>query len=417
MNVYGVAITVALVVDYVLHTAAAVLNTRVLSRPVPDEVASLYGEEGLRRARNYVRAVSWDGFVERSVLLLLVFVFWFSGGFSWLDTLVRQWFTSELLRGLAYLGLLAVAHSAVSIPFDMYRTFVVETRFGFNLTTWQTFVADRVKGLALAVLLGGGLLAGLLSLFLHFGSSAWLWCWVVVVVFSLIIQWLGPSLILPLFNQFEPMPDGELKDAITRYATSVRFPLRSVYLVDGSRRSTRANAYFTGLGRRRRIALFDTLVQKHSTAEIVSVLAHEIGHYRLRHTAKGLLFGAAHAGIALFLFSVLLEHPALQQALLVAEPSLHVGLVGFVLLYTPVETALSALANRLSRKHEAAADRFALDTAPSPESLANAIKHLSAVNLAHPNPHWFHVGLNYSHPPLAQRLHAIHAYLEDARRA
>jgi len=407
MNAYGIVILLALLADYLLHTASDVLNVNALGDRVPDSIASLYGEEGLSRSRAYIPAATREAVVERSVSLIGLMLLWFFGGFSWLDSLVRQLFDGELARGIAYFGALALAYAALSIPFDAHRTFVTEARFGFNRTTRRTFVADRVKGLALSAVLGGALLAGVLLVLLRAGNIAWLVCWLMVVGFSLVVQWLGPAVILPMFNRFEPMPDGELRDAIVRYADSVRFPLQNVYLMDGSRRSTRANAYFTGLGRRRRIALFDTLVQKHSTDEIVAVLAHEVGHYRLRHVTKGLVFGAAHAGVALFLLSLLVDRSGLHQALLVTQPSLYVGLVGFILLYTPIETVLSVLTNFMSRRHEFAADRFAVDTAPKPESLADALKTLSVVNLTHPNPHRFHVVLNYSHPPLVQRLRAI----------
>ena len=417
MNLYGIVILLVLLADYVLRTIADVLNVKALGYRVPGSVAALYGEEGLVRSRDYVREATREAVFERSVALLVLVLFWFLGGFSWLDALVRQWFVGELARGLAYIGTLALAYAILSIPFDVHRTFVTEARFGFNRTTWRTFAADGAKGLVLGAMLGGALLSGVLLLFLHAGSIAWLLCWLVVVAFSLVVQWLGPALILPLFNRFEPMPDGELRDAVVRYADSVRFPLQNVYLIDGSRRSTRANAYFTGLGRRRRIALFDTLVQKHTTAEIVAVLAHEVGHYRLRHVTKGLLLGVAHSGVALFLLSLLVGRPGLHEALFVTQPSLHVGLVGFVLLYTPVETILSILANYMSRRHEFAADRFAVDTAPSPASLADALKTLAVVNLTHPNPHRFHVALNYSHPPLTQRLRSIEEHMATVEKA
>ena len=411
MNAYSIVMLIALLVDYVVHTIAAFLNVEQLSQPVPDDVAVLYGEQELNRARRYVRAATWEGLIECTVLLLALLLFLFSGGFAWVDSVVGRWFTGELLRGLAFLGLIGLAYAVLSLPFDIYRTFMTETRFGFNRTTWRTFAADRAKGLTLTVVLGGALLTGVLLLFLNMGSSAWLLCWLLVVAFSLAVQWLGPALILPLFNRFEPMPEGQLKDAIVRYADSVRFPLQNVYLIDGSRRSTKANAFFSGFGRHRRIAIFDTLAEKHSVAEIVSVLAHEVGHYQLRHITKGIVLGAAHSGLALYLLSLLVLRPQLHHALLVAEPSLHVGMVGFMLLYTPVELVLSAVENYVSRRHEYAADRYALDTSREPESLADALKTLSVVNPTHPIPHPLQVVLSYSHPPLVQRLHSIETHL------
>ncbi len=407
MNIYGVVILIALLAGHGLYVTSEYLNLRRLKLPPPHSVETLYGGEGIERARSYLRAVTQQSLLERSTALLVLLVFWLSGGFDWLDSLVRQLFAGELVRGLVFVGFVALAYMVVGIPFDVYRTFVTETRFRFNRTTWRTFLADRAKGLALAVVIGGLLLSGVLLLFLHAGGFAWLLCWLTVVAFSLVSQWLGPALILPLFNRFEPMPDGELREAILRYADSVRFPLQNVYVIDGSRRSSRANAYFTGLGRNRRIALFDTLIQQHSTDEIISVLAHEVGHYRLRHVTKGLLLGIAHAGVAFLLLDFFLRQPGLYEAFYVAEPSVYTGLVFFALLYTPIEIALSVFENLLSRRHEFEADRFALQTAPTPGSLRKALERLHVSNLAHPNPHPLHVVLNYTHPPLAYRLQAI----------
>ncbi len=412
MNIYGIVIFIALLVDYALHTVSETLNVRALDRHPPDTMASLYGSEALDRARRYIRAVTTQSTLERTVVLLVLLAFWFAGGFEWLDVLVRQWFTSELARGLVYIGLLIFGYILLSMPFDVYGTFVTETRFGFNRTTWQTFLSDRVKGLLITATIGGALLSGILLLFIHAGNIAWILCWLVVVVFSLVTQWLGPALLLPLFNRFEPMREGDLKESIMQYARSVRFPLQNVYVVDGSRRSSKANAYFTGLGRQRRIALFDTLIDRHSIDEIVSVLAHEVGHFRLRHITKGLVLGTVHAGVAFFLLDFFLGQPGLYQAFYLSQSSVYTGLVAFGLLYTPVETGLSIGANLISRRHEYEADRFAVNTAPQPGSLPTALKTLHVSNLTHPNPHWFHVFLNYSHPPLARRLEAIDEQLK-----
>ncbi len=413
MNVYGALILLALLVDFVLHSVADVLNVRALNGALPETVESLYRGEEHERAKRYVRTVTLAGCVETSVGLLATLAFWFLGGFGWLDGVVRQSLSSELARGLAYIGALALASSALDAPFDLHRTFVIEARFGFNRTTWRTFVADRLKGLAIAALIGGPLLAGVLLLFLRTGDDAWLLCWLAVVVFSVVTQWLAPSLILPLFNKFDPMPEGVLRDGILSYARSVAFPVQNLYVIDGSRRSSKANAYFTGLGRRKRIALFDTLIARYSVAEVVAVLAHEVGHYKRRHVMKGMLLSAAHAGLALYLLDHFLARPGLYEAFFVAQPSLYAGLVGFALLYTPVEFLLSVLVNRVSRGHEFEADRYAVATAPEPSGLATALQTLSVTSLAHPNPHSFYVALNYSHPPLARRLKAIDERLHE----
>jgi STE24 endopeptidase len=407
MNSYAIVLLLGQLLDYFVRTASDALNVAALRRHAPDSLAVLYGVEGLARSRSYIRLSTAESICERTVSLAALLAFWLLGGFGWLDLVVRGWFSDALAQGLAYFAVLAVGYGVLSLPFDLYRTFGVEARFGFNRTSVSTFVADRLKGAALVALLGGGLLGALLLLFLHAGGMAWLLCWLAVMAFSLVVQWLGPALILPLFNRFTPMPEGPLRDAIVAYADSVDFPLENVFVIDGSRRSSRANAYFTGLGRRRRIALFDTLIEQHPVEQIVAILAHEVGHYRLRHVAKGLLLGAAEAGLALFLLGVLLRQSGLYEALFVSGNPLHAGLVAFGLLYTPLGTVLSMASGLTSRRHEFAADRFAVDTAPAPQRLVDALTKLSVVNLTHPTPHPFHVWLNYSHPPLARRLEAI----------
>jgi len=407
MNAFGLVVLLGLLIDFVVRTASDALNLSATGRRTPESVAVLYGAEGLARSRSYVRAATAQSICERTVSLATLLAFWLLGGFDWLDSIVRVWFSGEVMQGLAFFALLAVGYSALSLPFDVHRTFGIEARFGFNRTTVSTFIADRAKGAALVGLLGGGLLGGVLLLFMRAGDIAWLLCWIVVMVFSLVVQWLGPALILPLFNRFTPMPAGPLRDAIVGYAESVSFPLENVFVIDGSRRSSRANAYFTGLGRRRRIALFDTLIEQHPVEQIVAILAHEVGHYRLRHVAKGLLLGAVEAWLALFLLGLVLQQPGLYGALFVDGAPLHVGLVAFGLLYTPLGTVLTVLSGAVSRRHERAADWFAVDTSPSARSLADALKKLSVVNLTHPTPHPLHVWLNYTHPPLAQRLEAI----------
>jgi STE24 endopeptidase len=413
MNAYAFVVLAALVAKLLLHTVADVLNVRSLERGAPGAVRDLYSDKDYERSKRYVKAATSVELIERASLLAVVLAFWFLGGFGWLDAHVRATIDGDVLRGLLYVGSLMAGYSVFGLPFDVYRTFAVEQRFGFNRTSPATFVSDRLKGLVLIVLIGGALLAGVQLLFLHAGGAAWIWCWAMVIGFSLLTQVIAPVLILPLFNKFNPMPDGTLRDAILDYARSVRFPVENVYVIDGSRRSSRANAYFTGLGRHKRIALFDTMVDQHTVSEMVAVLAHEVGHYRRRHVVKGLLLAAAHAGVALYLLSFFLGRPGLYAAFFLSEPSVYAGLVFFTLLYTPIDAVLSMGLNVLSRRNEYEADRFALATAPEPSGLPDVLKKLAVVNLSNPNPHPFYVFVNYSHPPLGLRLSAIDEYLHS----
>ncbi|MFC1952346.1 M48 family metallopeptidase [Chloroflexota bacterium] len=327
-----------------------------------------------------------------------------------MDQIVRSWGFGAIVNGLCYIGILVIAYELLTLPFSVYATFVIEERFGFNRTTPRIFIADMLKSLVLAVLLGGPLLAGILALFEYAGNYAWLYCWLMVTIFNIVIQFIAPVWIMPLFNKFTPMEPGELKDTIQSYARSTGYEVRNISVMDGSRRSTKANAFFTGFGRTKRIALFDTLINKHTIQELVAVLAHEIGHYKKRHILWGMLIGIAHNGLILYLLSVLLGSTGLYQAFYMDHISIYTGLLFFSLLYTPVEMFLSLALHMFSRRNEYEADRFAIQTTGEPESLVEALRKLHSDNLSNLTPHPFYVFLNYSHPTLLQRIQAIRRY-------
>ena len=416
LNAFSLIIVVAMAVDYLLDLAANLLNLRALALDVPRALDGIYKREDYRRSQEYTRAATGFGFVSSTFSLVVVLAFWFSGGFKFLDGVVRNWGLPLIPTGMIYVAILLGAYGLLTLPFGIYHTFVVEQRFGFNRTTPRLFVADRLKGLGLALILGAPLLAGVLFLFEYGGAFAWLYAWAAVTAFLLIVQYVAPMWILPLFNKFTPMPDGELKTAILEYARANDFPVSKLFVVDSSRRSTRANAYFTGIGRSKRIALFDTLVQQHTTRELVGVLAHEIGHYKKKHVIQGTVISIVHTGFLFFLLSVFLTSPGLYAAFGV-QASVYTGLLFFSLLYTPVEMLLSIVMNMVSRHNEKQADRFAALTTSDPSTLADALKRLSANNLTNLTPHPFYVFLNYSHPPLLERVQSILASPSKPRAA
>jgi len=407
MNIFAIVILTALVIEFVLELAASLLNLKALKLDVPPLLEGLYQPGDYRKSQQYVRVTTRFDLVSSTFSLLLLLAFWFTGSFNYFDLVVQDWGFSPLVTGLLYIGILFLAYSLIMLPFSIYATFVIEQRFGFNRTTPRTFILDRVKGLGLAVVLGGPLLAAVLALFQYAGAYAWLYVWAAVTVFSLATQYIAPTWIMPLFNKFKPMESGELKEAILKYAGSVNFPVKNVLVMDGSRRSTRSNAFFTGFGRNKRIALFDTLIARHTVPEMVAVLAHEIGHYKKKHVLQGTIIGILHAGLLLFLLSLFLGSPGLYQAFYLSQPSVYAGLLFFGLLYTPLELVLSIVMQIVSRKNEYASDRFAAETITEPASMVDALKKLSATNLSNLTPHPFYVFLNYSHPPLLQRVQAI----------
>ena len=402
MNVYAIIILSALLVDYLLNRSADFLNVRAASGDLPAEFSDVYDAEAYRKSQMYLRESTRFETRVATISLAVLLVFWFGGGFALVDRYVRSLDAGVVVRGLAFVGILVAARLLLSLPFRWYSTFVLEEKYGFNKTTVATFFKDLVKGLILAIVLGGPLLAGILFFLDTAGAAAWLYCWLAASAFMLFVQFIAPIWIMPLFNKFTPLEQGALRDAILAYTAQAGFPVKGLYVIDGSRRSSHSNAFVAGFGPNKRIGLFDTLVEQHAVEELVAVIAHEVGHWKKRHVVKTLAVGIAHAGIMFYLLSLFITQKGLFEAFGV-EPSVYAGLIFFGLLYAPIEMVLSLLMQFLSRKHEWEADRFAADTY-APEPLTNALKRLSAHNLVNLTPHKIKVFLDYSHPPVLERV-------------
>jgi STE24 endopeptidase len=407
VNTYAVIILVALLAEYVLNLVSDGLNLRNLQSELPNEFSDTFDEDEYAKAQDYTRTRTRFGFVSSTVGLAVLLVFWFAGGFEWLDTVVRGWGFGPIATGLLYVGLLVLGRGALSLPFSVYSTFVIEERFGFNETTPKTFVLDLLKSLALGVAIGGPLLAALLWFLGATGPYGWVYAWIAVTAVMLLLQFFAPRYLMPLFNDFEPLEEGELRESILSYADSVDFPVDEVYVMDGSRRSNKANAFFTGFGANRRIVLFDTLVEELSVDELLTVVAHEMGHYKLNHIPQRIGISVVHTGVLFLLLSVFLQVEGLFQAFYVDQPAVYTGLIFFGLLYSPADLLLSIPLNAWSRHHEFQADRFAVDTTHQGEMLINGLKGLAETNLSNLTPHPLTVTLDYSHPPLIERIEAI----------
>jgi STE24 endopeptidase len=374
---------------------------------LPQEFVGVYDSSSYKKSQDYTRTRTRFGIIESTFSIIVTLVFWFTGGFDYLDQIVRNWNLANIWMGIIYIGVLVLLRSILSLPFSIYSTFVIEERFGFNKTTPATFIFDIIKGLLLAVVLGGPLLIGVLAFFQYAGVLAWLYCWIVASVFILFVQFIAPTWIMPLFNKFTSLESGELKNAILSFAHSVNFSLRDVFIMDGSKRSSKSNAFFTGFGKNKRIALFDTLIQRHTVLELVAVLAHEIGHYKKKHIVQGIVISILHMGVMLFLMSIFISQQELFDAFFMQNISVYAGLLFFGLLFTPIEFLLSLALNVLSRKNEYEADRFSVETIEKSEAMIDALKKLSVDNLSHLTPHPFYVVLNYSHPPVLERIKTI----------
>jgi STE24 endopeptidase len=407
MNAVAIVVLSAMLLDWILGLAADRLNLRQVDPQLPPAFQGWYDPARYEKAQHYLIVTTRFGWIVGTFGLAVVLSFWWSGGFGWLDEQVRQMHDAVVVRGLLYIGLLLAAKTIVDLPFGIYATFAIEQRFGFNQTTWQTFALDRFKALLLTLLLGGPVLALILTFLQYAGVYAFLYCWLALVAVMLVMHYIAPVWIMPLFNRFEPLPQGELRDAILDYAKRIGFALDNIFVMDGSRRSTKSNAFFTGFGKHRRIVLFDTLIQRHSVDELVAVLAHEMGHYREKHIVKMMGIGIAQAGVMFYIMSFLLNRPELFAAFKVGEASVYAGLVFFGLLYAPLSGIFSLIVQAISRRHEYAADRFALHTAPNGMAMVTALKKLSVHNLSNLRPHPLYVFLHYSHPPVLQRIAAI----------
>ncbi len=412
MNPYLVVVLAALLGAWALDTLAALLNLRALDPNLPPEFRGAYDPERYRKSQEYARATARLSLLRDTLgaALLIGFILW--PGFPLADAAARSLGWGELATGLAFFALLLLASELLGLPFAVYDTFVLEERFGFNRTTPATFVLDKLKSLLLAVVLGGPLLAAVLWFFHAAGPWAWLWAWLATMAVMAAIQVLAPTLILPLFNRFTPLEHGPLRAAIADLADKAGFALAGVFVMDGSRRSAKANAFFTGLGKRKRIALYDTLIAAHPQDELLAVLAHEIGHFTHGHIRTRLLLSFARLGLAFFLLSLALRLPGLHAAFGMPQVTVHGGLVFFALLYTPLSLALSLAGNALSRRHERQADAYAARLT-DPAALARALASLSAHNLSNLTPHPLHVALHHSHPPALERVRSLNALAQQ----
>lgn len=407
MNIYGVVILSTVLLGFLLELISSILNLRALNPDLPDEFDGVYDAEKYRKSQEYTRIRTRFGIIADTFSLVVLLAFWFSGGFGTVDGWLREMELGNIWTGLLYILGLLLTKSALGLPFRIYSTFVIETRFGFNKTTVGTFIADMIKGLVLSMLLGGPLIAVVLFSLEEAGAAGWLYCWAITVAFTLFLQFVFPTWIMPLFNKFTPIEEGELKHAIVHYAESVGFPLKNIFVIDGSRRSNKSNAFFAGLGSNKRLALYDTLIAQQSVSEIVAVVAHEVGHFHRKHVLKGLILSIVHSGLLFYLLSLFIAHAPLFEAFYVQDVSVYAGLVFFGMLFSPIELVLSILLQVLSRKHEFEADHYAVTTTESAESMISALKKLSVHNLVNLTPHPFHVFLSYSHPPMLERIKAI----------
>jgi STE24 endopeptidase len=393
-------------VGFAFSQALEFLNLRSQRKDIPESVASFYNKEKYLKSLDYNKEHTYFDFVSSGFSFLLSLGMLALGGFGWLDNLLRSYFENPMVLSLVFFAVIGLVSDWLGIPFQWYGTFVLEEKYGFNKTTNKTFIADKLKGYALGAVIGGGLLLLFMYLVQVLGENFWIWFGVIASLFILIINMFYTSLFLPLFNKLTPLPDGELKDAISAFAKKVSFPLNDIYVIDGSKRSAKANAFFSGIGKKKKIVLYDTLIEKHTTDELVAVLAHEVGHFKKKHIVWGYLLSVIQVFFTLWILSLMIFNENLSIALGGTQQAIHLNLIAFGILFSPISGITGLFMSMLSRKNEFEADAYARVHFDG-MALANALKKLSVDTLSNLFPHPTYVFFHYSHPPLLQRLQAL----------
>lgn len=392
-----------LILEFIVDQALDYLNAKHFDDPVPGELDDVYDEEKYAKSQAYKKTNYKFSVVSSVFSLLLTLAFFFLDGFEYADNIARGISDNEIVIALVFFGIIMFASDILSTPFSYYHTFVIEEKFGFNKTTPKLFFFDKLKGWGMIAILGGGILALMIWFYQVAGENFWLYAWGAVAVFTIFMNMFYSKLIVPLFNKQIPLEEGELKTAIERYASGVGFTLNKIFVIDGSKRSTKANAYFSGFGSQKRITLYDTLIKDLDTDEIVAVLAHEVGHYQKKHILFNILVSILLTGFTLYILSLCIHVPELSYALGVPQQSFHIGLIAFGILYSPVSEITGFVMNYISRKFEYQADNYAKNTFGA-EALITSLKKLSRNNLSNLTPHRAYVKMHYSHPTLLQRI-------------
>lgn len=393
--------------EYILSTVSSILNMNSITESIPDGFQDHYNEDKYSKSQAYLKDKTRFGLLSGTFSLILTLVVIHIGVFGDLDLYVREYASNPIIAGLLFFGILFIISDFLNLPFSLYSTFVIEEKYGFNKTTVQTFLIDKLKGYGLTIVLGSLVMVPVLYFFNTYGSNAWWIAWGLITAFIIAVQPLFVHVIAPMFNTFTPLEEGELRTSIEDFANQVNFPIGRIDVMDGSRRSAHSNAYFSGFGKSRRIALFDTLLDKHSTDEIVSVVAHEVGHFKKKHIITGTALGILETGLMLFIFNYFITDIELFKVFGVEEASSYCGLIFFGMLYSPVSIVTSIFTTALSRKNEFEADEYALETTKKEEPLISMLKGLAASNLSHLTPHPLMVFLSYSHPPVSERIRAV----------
>lgn len=407
MNIYLFVIIVFLVGFYILDAVVEIWNSYRITTDIPEEFQDVYDQEKYTKAQKYLKETTLFGLIHGGVFLILTILFILIGGFNFLDLKIRALSYPDIFTGVIYILILGFISQLISIPFSYFSTFNIESKYGFNKSTKTIFIMDFIKSSILGTVIASVILFVVLGFFEYFPTNGWLIVWGALILIQFILIYIAPTLIMPIFNKFTPLEDGDLKNEVENFANKHQFNIEGIYTMDGSKRSTKANAFFTGFGKQKRIVLFDTLIDTNTTKELLAVLAHEIGHYKMKHIHQGVIMSIFTTGLMLFLLSFFLDNKNIADAFKMDNVSIYTSIVFFGFLFRPLEEILSIFNNLISRKNEFAADTFSKETTNDPESLVSGLKKLSVESLSNLTPIRFKVIMDYSHPPVIERIKAL----------
>ncbi len=411
MNIWLLFILAILLGNYLLEQVLSYLNIKALDSKLPADFKDVFDAEEYKKSQDYTRVTTRFGMLESTFSIIVLLTFLLLGGFNTVDIFIRSFQLDPVLSGVFYIALLLLGSSILSLPFTLYSTFCIEEKFGFNNTTVKTFCVDLIKGLFLSLLIGFPILYLVLWFFESTGELAWLYCWGGLTLITFLLQFLAPVLIMPLFNKFTLLEDGTLKEKVLAFAEKASFSIQGIYTMDGSKRSSKLNAFFTGFGKFRKIVFYDTLLEKLDADEVVAVLAHEMGHYKRHHIFKMMAISTCYTGLLFYLLSLFIHNEGLFAAFQMEHLSIYGSLIFFSFIFSPLSLLLGIAVNILSRRHEFEADRYAADSTGTAEHLISGLKKLSVANLSNLTPHPAMVFFHYSHPPILERISVLRQYV------
>ena len=401
-TLFNILITI-LLIKFVIDSVLNHLNAKHFNDTLPNDISDVYEINEYQQSQSYKKTNHNFSKITSLFSLITTLLFFFFDGFSIVDEIARGFSNNIIIITLIFFGIIIIGSDIISIPFSLYKTFVIEEKFGFNKSTKKLFFLDKIKGLLMTIILGGSILSIITWFYEFTGNYFWIYTWLLITTFSVFLNMFYSKLIVPLFNEQTILEEGDLKNEIVKYVNSVGFKANNIYVLNGSKRSTKANAYFSGFGNQKRITLYDTLINDLENNEIVAVLAHEVGHYKRKHILYNLTSSIILTGFALFVLSLFIKTPVLTLALGVSQPSFHMGLIAFGILYSPVSQILGVFMNYMSRKFEYQADNYAKNTF-SASPLISSLKKLSKNSLSNLTPHYLYVFFHFSHPTLLDRI-------------